>query len=209
MDDQDSRIQCVDCGEEFLFTAGEQAFYREKGLTHAPTRCKSCREKRKHGARPGGEGMARRGGSGGHAAAGPRFTATCSNCGAETQVPFQPVSGRPVYCRNCYQDKKGTRAPSAPRSGGARHGSGSEPRRSPAPRSTATSTTGRASGAVKWFNEEKGFGFIVEDGGADVFVHMSALQEAGIRTLAEGDRVEFDIMPGAKGKQATNVAKLD
>ena len=95
------------------------------------------------------------------------------------------------------------------RPGRDRHGAGPEPRRAPAPRSTATSTTGRASGTIKWFNEDKGFGFIVEDGGEDVFVHMSALQEAGIRTLAEGDRVEFDIMPGAKGKQATNVAKLD
>ena len=46
---EDQRIKCVDCGEEFIFTAGEQSFYREKGLTNAPTRCKSCREKRKAG----------------------------------------------------------------------------------------------------------------------------------------------------------------
>lgn len=206
MEDQDIQIKCVDCGEAFLFTAGEQAFYREKRLTHAPTRCKGCREKRKHAPRGGGRGpMASHSGSEGQGL----FTATCSNCGAETQVPFQPVSGRPVYCRNCYHEKKGTRVEGAPRGGARGHGAGPEARRPAAPRSTAVSATGRASGSVKWFNEAKGFGFIVEDAGEEIFVHMSALEEAGLRTLAEGDRVEFDIMPGAKGKQAAHIAKLD
>ncbi len=196
-------------------SCSRRASYREKGLTHAPTRCKDCREERKHAPRGSGRGTtASRSGAAGQGV----FTATCSNCGAETQVPFQPVSGRPVYCRNCYHEKKGTRGEGAPRGGARRHAAGPdarrpaagpEVRRPAAPRSTAVSATGRASGSVKWFNEAKGFGFIVEDTGDEIFVHMSALEEAGLRTLAEGDRVEFDIMPGAKGKQATNVAKLD
>lgn len=187
-EDQDIKIKCADCGDEFLFTTGEQAFYREKGLSHAPTRCKSCREKRKSGPRT--EMRAAAAGGGG---ARPGFTATCSSCGAETQVPFHPVSGRPVYCRTCYQEKKGA-GRGAPRSA-------TVPR--PAP------SGGRPQGSVKWFNESKGFGFILEDGGDEVFVHFSAIQGGGFRSLAQGDRVEFDIVPGAKGKQAANVVKLD
>ena len=56
-----------------------------------------------------------------------------------------------------------------------------------------------AIGTVKWFNNEKGFGFIARDGGADVFVHHSAIQMNGYRTLVEGQRVEFDVVPGDKG----------
>ena len=63
-------------------------------------------------------------------------------------------------------------------------------------------------GAVKWFNESKGFGFIQDDGGDDVFVHFSAIQGDGFRTLQQGERVEFDVVPGAKGKQAANVVRI-
>jgi cold shock protein len=64
-----------------------------------------------------------------------------------------------------------------------------------------------ATGTVKWFNESKGFGFITQDnGGADVFVHFSAIQGSGFKTLAEGQRVSFDIQQGPKGPQASNVA---
>ncbi|MFJ5532452.1 cold-shock protein [Streptomyces sp. NPDC093261] len=67
-----------------------------------------------------------------------------------------------------------------------------------------------AQGTVKWFNAEKGFGFIEIDGGADIFVHYSAVQMDGYRTLEEGQRVQFDIAPGRTGKnQAENVQVLD
>jgi CspA family cold shock protein len=69
-------------------------------------------------------------------------------------------------------------------------------------------TGGRMTGAVKWFNEAKGFGFIQDDGGEDVFVHFSAISGDGFRSLNEGDRVEFDVVPGSKGKQAANVIRI-
>lgn len=64
-----------------------------------------------------------------------------------------------------------------------------------------------AKGTVKWFNEAKGFGFISQENGEDVFVHYSAIQGEGFRTLAEGDKVEFDVVKGPKGYQAANVRK--
>ena len=66
-----------------------------------------------------------------------------------------------------------------------------------------------ATGTVKWFNDEKGFGFITQDGGgADVFVHFSAVQGDGYRSLSENDKVQFDVTQGPKGAQASNVQRL-
>ena len=63
------------------------------------------------------------------------------------------------------------------------------------------------SGTVKWFNDAKGFGFIQTDAGDDVFVHFSAISGDGFKSLVEGDRVHFDVVPGPKGKQAANVTR--
>ena len=63
-------------------------------------------------------------------------------------------------------------------------------------------------GTVKWFNESKGYGFIEREGGKDVFVHYSAIQEEGYKSLAEGDTVEFEVVAGPKGDQAANVHKI-
>jgi len=65
-----------------------------------------------------------------------------------------------------------------------------------------------AQGTVKWFNDSKGFGFIEQDNGADVFVHFSAIQSDGFKSLAEGDRVSFDVVDGQKGPQSANVCKI-
>jgi cold shock protein len=65
-----------------------------------------------------------------------------------------------------------------------------------------------AQGLVKWFNDAKGYGFITQEDGQDVFVHYSAIQASGFRSLAEGDRVEFEVTRGPKGLQASNVKKV-
>ncbi len=62
-------------------------------------------------------------------------------------------------------------------------------------------------GSVKWFDDRKGYGFIAREGGKDIFVHFSAIQGAGFKTLSEGEEVEFEIVNGPKGEQATNVQK--
>ncbi len=66
----------------------------------------------------------------------------------------------------------------------------------------------KLTGRVKWFNDSKGYGFIEQEGGKDVFVHYTAIQGEGFKSLAEGQKVEFEIVEGAKGPQATKVAKL-
>jgi CspA family cold shock protein len=77
-----------------------------------------------------------------------------------------------------------------------------------APGSLFQEVVAMAKGTVKWFNDAKGFGFIAQDGGKDVFVHHTAIVAEGFRSLSEGDNVEFDIVEGPKGLQASNVRKL-
>ena len=213
---EDKSITCVDCGEEFLFTAGEQAFYRERGLTNEPTRCKNCREKRKagRGGHPGGAGGGGGGGGGGYGRPEKQmYPATCSQCGRDTEVPFMPTSGRPVLCRDCFNAAKATGGGGGGGYGGGHgggHGGGTRSATGPRPARVAAPTgpsEGRVQGSVKWFNDAKGFGFIASDTGEDVFVHFSAITSDGFRSLAEGDRVEFDLVSGPKGKQAANVSK--
>ena len=148
MEFQDLSLQCIDCHQSFVFTAGEQQFYERKGFKETPKRCKTCREARKvrrdqggggsagdagdferentgnrafDGNRGGGGGRgtsAARGGAGAGAGAGgsvtagaggdrEMFEAVCAACGAQTRVPFRPVGGRPVYCRDCYGNRSG------------------------------------------------------------------------------------------------------
>ena len=94
----DKKLKCKDCSQEFVFTAGEQAFYQEKGFQNEPTRCRDCREARKRE-----RNMGRSRGNG-H----PRqlYKVICAECGVETEVPFQPRGDRPVYCRECFVAKK-------------------------------------------------------------------------------------------------------
>lgn len=224
MNPDDKIIKCVDCGEEFVFTAGEQAFYREHGLTNTPTRCRRCREARK-GKQPAGHSGARRQASGSRATK-IMHAAVCSQCGAATEIPFAPTAGRPVYCRDCFANRRGAvtaeggrRAPRREHPGRGRPASGRAPRPAtdrPTPRPTALQEAdsalpgmaGRRQGEVKWFNTTKGFGFIQVEDGEEVFVHFSALAGDGYRTLTGGDRVEFDVIEGDKGKQAANVTKV-
>ena len=101
MDFHDKTLQCADCGSDFVWTAGEQAFYADKHFTNEPKRCKACKAKRS--SRP-----AQGHGGGGSARERVEIRATCSACGKETTVPFRPSQGRPVYCRDCFQQRKTT-----------------------------------------------------------------------------------------------------
>ena len=159
---QDRLIKCVDCGTEFTFTVGEQEFYRDHGLTNAPTRCKRCRESRKDH-RGGAAGDSRRGDAarGGGPGAKPMFPAVCANCGTETMVPFKPSNDRPVYCRDCFEAKRSAGGTGRERRATPR----GAPRENTAHGAPAPHEGPRAQGAVKWFNEAKGFGFIQSEGG--------------------------------------------
>lgn len=89
----DKQIQCVDCGKEFTFTGAEQEFFAQKGYTNEPKRCLPCRQNRK---------SEKGGGGGGGSRSMQKFPAVCAQCGKETEVPFEPRQGRPVYCSSCY-----------------------------------------------------------------------------------------------------------
>jgi|SRR5579863_7105054 CxxC-x17-CxxC domain-containing protein len=103
----DQTLYCRDCNQEFVFTVGEQEFYASRGLTNTPSRCPACRAARKG---QGGDRYSRGGGGGGGGGYRDRearqmYTVTCSSCGNEAQVPFQPRGDKPVYCSNCYQSQ--------------------------------------------------------------------------------------------------------
>ena len=135
------------------------------------------------------------------------YPAVCSNCGKETTVPFQPTSGRPVLCRDCFGASK-PGGGGGGGGGGGRGGSRGHSSHGGGGGAPTGPSEGRMQGAVKWFNDSKGFGFIAADSGDDVFVHFSAITADGFRTLQEGERVEFDVVSGAKGKQAANVTRV-
>lgn len=83
---EDKTLVCKECGNEFVFTAGEQEFYAEKGFENEPQRCKSCRDARKQASR----------------ANRVMYDAVCADCGAACQIPFKPREDRPVYCSECF-----------------------------------------------------------------------------------------------------------
>ena len=107
---QDRTLQCRDCGREFVWTAGEQEFYASRGLVNQPGRCPECRSARK--AQMGGGGSYSS--AGGYSTGGggydrpqrQMYPAVCSQCGRETQVPFQPRGDKPVYCSECFAEKR-------------------------------------------------------------------------------------------------------
>lgn len=131
----DKTLTCRDCGTAFVFTAGEQDFYAQKGFTNEPTRCPSCRSARKQSGGRGGYSGDRGGyssggygndsysggygnGGGGYSSGGGRsggrsfggeremHTVTCASCGKDAQVPFLPRGSKPVYCDDCFQKQR-------------------------------------------------------------------------------------------------------
>jgi CxxC-x17-CxxC domain-containing protein len=106
----DRILTCVDCGGEFVFTAGEQLFFQDKQFKNDPKRCKPCKSRRAHGGQTPSPGA-------GPAAAGISRTETrteCSECGVSTTVPFKPTQGRPVLCRQCFKNKGGAPGTAGP-----------------------------------------------------------------------------------------------
>ena len=95
MEFQDRILRCVDCGAEFIWTAGEQQFFADKNFKNEPKRCKDCKGKR--ASRPAGAMVARE---------RVETVTNCSACGRETTVPFKPTQGRPVFCKECFQSRR-------------------------------------------------------------------------------------------------------
>ncbi len=91
-DFQDRSLKCVDCGGDFIFTAGEQTFFHDKNFKNEPKRCRACKQKRQ-GPSAAGHGRV-------------ETSTSCSQCGRETTVPFRPTQGRPVFCRDCFQGRR-------------------------------------------------------------------------------------------------------
>ena len=121
----DRAITCLDCGQEFVFTTGEQEFYAQRGFTEPPKRCASCRAIRKaqrnagpsggssspYGRTGNGDGYASDGGYGDGMTQTPRHQrpmheAPCADCGKTALLPFEPTGARPVYCSDCFQQHR-------------------------------------------------------------------------------------------------------
>ena len=100
---QDKQLTCADCGAQFTFSAAEQEFFQSKGYTNEPKRCPTCRQARKS-ERNGGVG-----GGGGGMKQRQMYPATCAECGKDTEVPFEPREGRPVYCSDCFSKMRTNR----------------------------------------------------------------------------------------------------
>lgn len=88
---EDKILKCKDCGNDFVFTAGEQEFYAEKGFANEPQRCKACRDARKNAGKAPRE----------------MFDAVCADCGKACKVPFNPTAGKAVYCSECFAARRG------------------------------------------------------------------------------------------------------
>lgn len=109
---EDKTLVCRDCSAEFVFTAGEQEFYEQKGFTNQPTRCPDCRRAAK-ASRGGGNSYSSGGGGGSYGGGRQERTmhpAVCSACGKETMVPFVPSNDKPVYCSDCFQSRRQERS---------------------------------------------------------------------------------------------------
>ena len=89
----DETLVCVECGKEFVFSAGEQAFYKEKGYLNKPKRCRECRNAKKNAGQPERQ----------------YYYAVCDACGAEAKLPFEPSKDKPVYCSACHEKRMAER----------------------------------------------------------------------------------------------------
>ena len=99
----DKSLACRDCGQAFTFTAGEQEFFASRGFTNEPSRCPECRADRKASRSSGGYSG---GYSSGYGREREMFSTTCSECGNEARVPFQPRGDKPVYCSDCFSKQR-------------------------------------------------------------------------------------------------------
>jgi CxxC-x17-CxxC domain-containing protein len=106
----DKTLTCVECGSEFIFSAGEQEFHAQKGFTNEPRRCPNCRANRRAQRDGYSSGSSYAGSSSYGGGAREFFSATCASCGREARVPFQPRGDRPVYCSDCFRTQQASGA---------------------------------------------------------------------------------------------------
>jgi CxxC-x17-CxxC domain-containing protein len=105
---QDKTLECSDCGKTFTFSAEEQEHFQSRGYTNEPKRCLECRQARK--SERYGNGGSSYGNDGyGYRPRRQLFPAVCADCGKDTEVPFEPTQGRPVYCSDCYRKVQASR----------------------------------------------------------------------------------------------------